>query len=314
MSDTVNRVKILDDVVAVNSTINYSALIGGQHITSQPFKAISASPSSMIFNIVAPSVETILDRRIMMKATCILRIDIQNRLPNTQPVNYGITDALAPFPLNQLIQNIQCSINNNNITLQQSDVLDVILRSLDSQALAEYDPFCPTGLDYLYDYADGIMVNPWYLDLKPTGTPNTYQLATDSGPVTILGLEAADNKNDSTFTSFQNNILAADYNRVQNTSHYHKPRGSFVIDAIFVAPNDAAAVQGTKNPLASYAAGTNSIYVEFTTTEPLFLSPFLQGISSCEDHSGIFGVNALNFTINFMGGTGASRAWHKQQP
>jgi hypothetical protein len=35
----------------------------------------------------------------------------------------------------------------------------------------------------------------------------------------------------------------------------------------------------------------------------------LQGISSCEDHSGIFGVNALNFTINFVGGTGASRAW-----
>jgi hypothetical protein len=36
-------------------------------------------------------------------------------------------------------------------------------------------------------------------------------------------------------------------------------------------------------------------------SEPLFLSPFLQGISSCEDHSGIFGVNALNFTINFVG-------------
>ena len=149
MTDTVNRVKILDDVVAVNSKINYSVLIGGQHITSQPFKAISSSPSSMIFNIVVPSVETILDRRIMMKATCILRIDIQNRLANTQPINYGIADALAAFPLNQLIQNIQCSINSNNITLQQSDVLDVILRTLDSQTLAEYDPFCPTGSDYL---------------------------------------------------------------------------------------------------------------------------------------------------------------------
>jgi hypothetical protein len=169
MTDTVNRVKILDDVVAVNSKINYSVLIGGQHITSQPFKAISSSPSSMIFNIVVPSVETILDRRIMMKATCILRIDVQNRLTNTQPINYGIADALAAFPLNQLIQNIQCSINNNNITLQQSDVLDVILRTLDSQTLAEYDPFCPTGSDYLYDYADGVMLNPWYIDLKDNG-------------------------------------------------------------------------------------------------------------------------------------------------
>ena len=82
-----------------------------------------------------------------------------------------------------------------------------------------------------------------------------------------------------------------------------------MIDGIFVAANDSAAVSGPRDILRNWVPGTNFVHAQFTTTEPLFLSPFLQGISSCEDHSGIFGVNALNFTINFMGGTGASRAW-----
>jgi hypothetical protein len=50
-----------------------------------------------------------------------------------------------------------------------------------------------------------------------------------------------------------------------------------------------------------------NFYVQFTVTEPLFLSPFLLGLSSKEDHSGIFSVNALNFTINFS--QSANRAW-----
>ena len=173
MADTINKMKVLDDVIAVNSKVNMGVIYGGQNITSQAFKAISATPSSMVFNVVVPSIETILDRRIMIQTTMILRIDIENPIANSQLINYGVTDALASFPFNQLIQNIQCSINNNNITLQQSDVFDVLLRMQDPEDLARYDGKTPTGLDFLYDYADGVMMNPYYLDLVQAGTsPN----------------------------------------------------------------------------------------------------------------------------------------------
>jgi hypothetical protein len=138
MADTINKQKILDDVVAVNSKVNMGVLYGAQNVTSQEFKAISATPSSLVFNIVVPSIETILDRRLMLRSTMILRIDIQNPIAGAQLINYGVTDALAPFPFNQLIQNIQCSINNNNITLQQSDLFDVLLRMQDPEDLARY--------------------------------------------------------------------------------------------------------------------------------------------------------------------------------
>ena len=130
--------------------------------------------------------------------------------------------------------------------MQQSDVLDIILRALDSQTLVECDPVCPTGLDYLYDYADGVMLNPWYIDLKEHATTaGLFELKAVSTYAQMNGTEGPAGgliNSDSPFTSFENNILAADCNRVANTSHYHKPRGSYVIDGIFVAAHDSAAV------------------------------------------------------------------------
>ena len=164
MADSINKIKTLDDVVNVSSEVNMGLLYGAQNVTSQVFKAISATPSSMVFNVVVPSIETILDRRIMIQSTMILRINVQDAIVGVQPINYGVTDALAPFPLNQLILNIQCSINNNNITLQQSDLFDVLLRMQDPEDLARFDGKTPTGLDYLYDYADGVMMIPYYIE------------------------------------------------------------------------------------------------------------------------------------------------------
>ena len=78
-----------------------------------------------------------------------------------------------------------------------------------------------------------------------------------------------------------------------------------MIDAIFKATSDANAINGTWLPITD---GTPAgFYVQFTVTEPLFLSPFLLGLSCKEDHSGVFSINALNFTINFS--QTANRAW-----
>ena len=68
MSDSVIRKKVMDDVIATENKVGYNVLIGAQSVTSQEFKAISATPSSMVFNVVVPSLETILCRYVMMQA------------------------------------------------------------------------------------------------------------------------------------------------------------------------------------------------------------------------------------------------------
>ena len=104
MADTIRKVKVVDDIIATESEVQYGVLVGGQNITAQHFKAISATPNSMVFNIVVPSLETILDRHLMIATTFVLKknykgSDGSTTLPAGRPlINYGVTDALAPFP------------------------------------------------------------------------------------------------------------------------------------------------------------------------------------------------------------------------
>ena len=74
MSDAVVKKKVMDDVIATESKVEYNVLIGAQSVTSQEFKAISATPCAMVFNVVVPSLETILDRRMMLQTTLTFKI------------------------------------------------------------------------------------------------------------------------------------------------------------------------------------------------------------------------------------------------
>ena len=136
---------MLDDRLgAITDKISYAVTQGGQNITSASFKAISETPSSQIYNITVPSLETIIDRRVMWSSRVTLKIamgstgrgvaDVQSGISNNEfLVNYGVTDALAPFPLHSLANTMSATINNNTVTTNMQDVLPIILRMLDPE-------------------------------------------------------------------------------------------------------------------------------------------------------------------------------------
>ena len=64
-------------------------------------------------------------------------------------VNYGATDALAPFPLHQLVNTMTATINNNSIRMSAQDLLPAILRMADPDELAQYGSATLVALDYL---------------------------------------------------------------------------------------------------------------------------------------------------------------------
>mgnify|MGYP003347237552 CR=1 FL=1 len=266
MADAIIRTKIVDDVIATENAVQFGVLVGAQSITAQQFKAISATPSSAVFNVVVPSLETIVDRNIQLSATMTLKITHQasdgtTALPaGMSLVNYGVTDALAPFPLNSMINTIQCAINNNSITLQQSDVLPVLLRMFDPEELATYDAKTPTTLDMLSDYADSVEKLNFVLDWDGA-TANTLR------PLTPGTDNFAAGTRETAYLSYPNNVLSSDYNRPAGSSHTHKPRGSFKIISITGNDPDAAGV----TPALPTSAST-SVWVKFRVTEPLFLS------------------------------------------
>ena len=66
MSETFEKVLDKDDRLGcITSKVNYQALKGGQHITSQPFKAISKTTAAHTYNTTVPSSETIISREVL---------------------------------------------------------------------------------------------------------------------------------------------------------------------------------------------------------------------------------------------------------
>ena len=68
----------------------------------------------------------------------------------------GVADALAPFPLHQLVNTMAATINNNSVSVNVQEVLPALLGMCDLEELAEYDSTTPTTLDYLANYRDGV--------------------------------------------------------------------------------------------------------------------------------------------------------------
>ena len=157
MSETFEKVLVKDDRLGrITSKVKFQVLKGGQNIACQPFKAISATKASHVYNVTVPSLETIISREVLWKSTLTLKITTSGKSPNEFAVNYGVTDALAPFPLHSLVTTMTATINNNTISQNMMDTIPILLRMVNSEEFAKYDSMTPTALDYLADYRDGV--------------------------------------------------------------------------------------------------------------------------------------------------------------
>ena len=94
MSETFEKVLVKDDRLGcITSKVKFQVLKGGQNITCQPFKAISETKASHVYNVTVPTLETITTRHVLWKSTETLKIIGTNKSANDLLANYGVTDA-----------------------------------------------------------------------------------------------------------------------------------------------------------------------------------------------------------------------------
>ena len=240
MSTDFEKVLIKDDRLAnLSDKITYAVHKGGQQVTSATYNAIAEGPSSCIYNIQVPSLETVIDRRVMWTATVRLKITGTSS-GTTQLINYGLRDCLGPFPLHSMCQNMSATINNNTVSCNMKDILAPMLRMLNNDELARYNNSTPVAYDQYLDYRD-----------MPSGA---------------------------------NNNAFAGFNSISDPNIH--PRGSFAIDTIKnFADGAPMPVNGT------------DVYVDFTVTEPLLLSPFIFA-NPTSNNGGLYGVQNMSFNFN----------------
>ena len=191
-----STVLVKDDRIAnLTDKITYAVNKGAQQVTVAEFNATSESNSSHVYNIVVPSLETIIDRRVLWTSTVTLKINATSGVANSQVINYGLRDCLGPFPLHQLCQTITATINNNTVSCNIKDVIDPMLRMLDNRELARYNNSTPVMYDTYANYADMKNENNSSFGgfnlatdqfIKPRGAFALDAVASDAGFTTAL--------------------------------------------------------------------------------------------------------------------------------
>ena len=136
---------------------DYAVVSGGSSVTYQQFQAVSTSTSSIVFNVNIPSESVVVSREVLIKGTINFQIAISGVDAGDQAFNYGVTDSLQAFPLNKLFTTATSTINNTNVSINEQDILDLLLRFNNNRELYRYNGMTPALPDQAYQqYADGL--------------------------------------------------------------------------------------------------------------------------------------------------------------
>ena len=103
--ETFEKVLVRDGrLQCITDKVKFQVPKGGQNITRQPYREISHATTAHVYTVAAPSLETVISRAVLWKSTITLKITGTNKPASELLVNYGVTDALAPFPLHHLVR------------------------------------------------------------------------------------------------------------------------------------------------------------------------------------------------------------------
>lgn len=269
MSADIEKLAVFDDRI-VQSRPKYAVEKGALSVTNSPFNSIAANGSQHTYNITVPSENVFVDRAVEWTSTCALQmvVTIVNdpTLIGQPVVVFGRDCALAPFPLHSLTQTLTATINDTTTTMNTGDVLYEVLR------LADYKKnraqrTCPTYLDTYksYDRAFGAVNNPL----------GDYSTSCDSGSVPN-GAYWNVQFTDSTGAA----LTGANYND-----------GSKVVNVVNGVP--VITINGAgPAPFLTY-----NIFVKFTSTEKIVLSPFVFS-DTHEQDTGLFGIQNIQLVMN----------------
>lgn len=165
MTDTFKVVPVVDSVLDCKEAIPYAVYRSGANITYQQQEVSgTASATSQNFNVIVPSEQTVMDRRVDWHG----RISFEVTFP-ASPVasdanflQYGRNCALCPYPFHSSITTISSTINNNTFSQNQNDVMPVIMKLLSKEDQGRHSDFTPVMPDNYLHYSDanGAVNNP----------------------------------------------------------------------------------------------------------------------------------------------------------
>lgn len=267
MSGSFETVPVIDGRLKPVEDFKFAVMRGSKSVTPMSFNFQSKSTSQLQCNIVVPSFETLIDKNIRIAAQMSISVDYTVPAPlasvgaGATPIfGYGQLESLAPFPLHQSFSNSNCFLNSQNISVQTSDVLPVLMQLYTKHDLAQLHSCTPCQKDTYGVYSDGLYANNNTLgSFSQTPLDNYYH-----GNGSWV-LDSVTWNNSGTITDILPTI------------------------------NQPNLTGGMNIP-----AGTQTFTITFSVEEPLLgLSPWTW-INSPYNQNAIYGVNNLSFLFNLQ--------------
>jgi hypothetical protein len=317
MSADIEKLAVFDSRI-VQSRPKYAVEKGALSLTNAPFQSIAATTSQHTYNIYVPSENVFVDRLLRWTSTCFQQFSLTLAnvpVAGESLVVPGRDFALQRLPLNSLCSTLAATINDTTSVINTQDVLDQVLRLADYK-MNRRDRTCPTMLDKYASYNDAFGTTN-----NPLGAYDTAALDTDEGNGAFQGLVFCSPAGVPLATSSPAYVPA--YIGAGNIPSAYAasagvpvapaawavaqvyPANSIVLWAgsVYYATAGAAAglVPGVDPAwtLSTAATGAYTIYVRWTSTEPIVLSPFIFA-DEHEWDTGLFGINNIQLVMNLV--------------
>jgi len=305
MSGDIEKVAIFDPRI-IQSRPRYAVEKGALSLTNSPFNAIAASSSQFTFNIYVPSENVFVDRAVEWSATGALSMSLGFSAAqaaafatNDPLITLGRDCALAPFPLNSLCATLTATINDTTSVINSQDVLTTVLRLTDYKK-NRLQRTCPTMLDKYQSYNNcfGAVNNPLagYENATesaevPNGAfGNVIWTSPDGQPLAgVAGAVGAGPQ------LYYGNFVALGYIAINGQPCWLSAADAATYNA--TAAGIAHPIIGTAAALAAAAGNLLAMYMRFTSTEKVCLSPFVFS-DVHEWDTGLFGINNIQLIMN----------------
>jgi len=278
MSDF-STVLVVDSKIAdVTPEIVYAVKQSAASNTYQSFKAVSSgeNPTSIVHSIQVPSESVLVSREVVIKSIITIKSTsiALDAVGGAGSANRFDLNAFAfkAFPFNSCITTAQCNINNTTVSVNLSDIRQILLKLTDIKDYFKFSYGSPILPDNYYDYSTNGETT------TNSACSNVYG---NYATTAAHGLRISGNR------SFKSNLT---FNMTVAGTAY----GNNVLP-----PNNSLTNAGVIVGAANAAAATISLTWVIETYEPLIgLSPFLWTCNNEYNNAALAGINGLNFNFN----------------
>jgi len=178
-SNQVKKIEVVDSRVHQGEP-SYNVFKGASTISAGTTTANSSSVNSLNFTVQVPSQDTYMDRKLELTAEAIFKVNFQVGAgadgilaADTVLADFGDNLSLPAFPIQQIIQTLNVTINGSTVSQSQRKVLNELLR-MSNMKKNHLQRGCPTQLDKYgkYTQADNSTMKGYDKAFDSDNVPN----------------------------------------------------------------------------------------------------------------------------------------------